>query len=181
MTDYFVSGTEPVWECDAHLHMEYCAESGKLATPYCPAEGLEQRVIVTLPEGSPLMRLKDADLLKYVPNVFKEYALVSDPEFTAENERYHEFYCDKHTLEWYENTQHMDALHQDSEALIESVERKMSDPDYVLLDSDRKLLEQDIAALRALLAREDAPLQALRDAYETLRARSGTLLMKTGG
>ncbi|MGI5877235.1 MAG: PBP1A family penicillin-binding protein [Christensenellales bacterium] len=180
-TDYFVAGTEPIWECDAHRYMEYCAESGKLATLYCPAEGVEQRVIVTLPDDSPLMRLKDADLLKYVPNVFKEYALVSDPEFTAESKRYHEFYCDRHTLEWYEHTQHMDSLRQDSEALIESVERKMDDSDYMLLDSDRKLLEQDIAALRALLAQKDAPLQALRDAYETLRARSGTLLVKTGG
>ncbi|MGI6129210.1 MAG: transglycosylase domain-containing protein [bacterium] len=37
VTDFFIQGTEPTTPCDVHVTATVCAETGQLATEYCPA------------------------------------------------------------------------------------------------------------------------------------------------
>ena len=55
VTDYWAVGTEPTVYCQMHVTETVCAESGMLASPYCPNP--VQRGVVTLPAGHPLYNL----------------------------------------------------------------------------------------------------------------------------
>lgn len=42
--EYFVSGTQPVQNCNCHVKYRICKKSGKLATEKCPKDQVEERV-----------------------------------------------------------------------------------------------------------------------------------------
>lgn len=45
-TGWFKKGTEPTTECDAHVLTHVCTESGGIANPYCPKDGLKEIALV---------------------------------------------------------------------------------------------------------------------------------------
>ncbi|MFC1654788.1 hypothetical protein ACFL2F_03185 [Myxococcota bacterium] len=49
--EYFRSGTEPVEECPYHQKVKIDRRNGLLATKYCPARFVEERVLVDLPDS----------------------------------------------------------------------------------------------------------------------------------
>ncbi len=55
LTDWWASGTEPTVNCQMHTTQTVCAESGMLASAYCPYT--EQKGVVTIPTGHPLYNL----------------------------------------------------------------------------------------------------------------------------
>lgn len=54
VTDWWAKGTEPTVYCQMHASQTVCAESGELASPYCPYT--ETRGVVTIPVGHPLYK-----------------------------------------------------------------------------------------------------------------------------
>jgi penicillin-binding protein 1A len=52
VTDWWAKGTEPTVSCQMHTTQTVCADTGMLASPYCPNP--VQRGVVTIPSGHPL-------------------------------------------------------------------------------------------------------------------------------
>ena len=55
VTDYWAQGTQPTVYCQMHVTQEICAETGMIASPYCPQT--VQQGVITLPTGHPLYSL----------------------------------------------------------------------------------------------------------------------------
>ncbi len=55
VTDYWANGTQPTQTCQMHVTQTVCAETGMLASPYCPYT--EQKGVVVIPQGHPLYSL----------------------------------------------------------------------------------------------------------------------------
>ena len=51
-TDYWAPGTQPTVYCQMHVNENICAESGMLASAYCP--NVTVKGVVTIPYGHPL-------------------------------------------------------------------------------------------------------------------------------
>jgi len=47
--EWFLAGTEPTEQCNIHQKLRICTASGKLATPNCPLELVEEKVFLVLP------------------------------------------------------------------------------------------------------------------------------------
>lgn len=45
-TEYFAKGTVPYAKCDVHIKATVCKDSGKLACPHCPADSVEDKVLL---------------------------------------------------------------------------------------------------------------------------------------
>ncbi len=67
VTDYWAEGTQPTVYCQMHASQTVCAETGMLASPYCPNP--VQRGVIVIPSGHPLHRLLGT---KYEP-VIEQY------------------------------------------------------------------------------------------------------------
>ena len=52
VTDYWAEGTQPTVSCQIHQAQSVCAESGMLASQYCP--NVVTRGVIVIPEGHPL-------------------------------------------------------------------------------------------------------------------------------
>ena len=76
-TEYFVKGTVPTKQCETHVKVEICKETGKLATEFCPEK--EEKVYITRPNSDSDSAWKRAADAKYMLTATKE--------------------CDKHTEE----------------------------------------------------------------------------------
>lgn len=50
-TEYYAKGTAPTDTCDKHVEYNVCSSSGKIAGPYCPAEGITKQIFMNIPEG----------------------------------------------------------------------------------------------------------------------------------
>ncbi len=72
--EYFLTGTSPVETDDIHVSATICAESGYLATPYCPNQ--QSKVMIQRPKGS---------VTSY------GNAVVGDIEYEVPN-----YYCNRH-------------------------------------------------------------------------------------
>ena len=55
VTDYWAAGTQPTVYCQMHTTETVCAETGMLASPWCPNP--ETRGVITIPAGHPLYPL----------------------------------------------------------------------------------------------------------------------------
>ncbi|MCI9584269.1 MAG: penicillin-binding protein [Clostridium sp.] len=49
-TEYFAKGTIPAEACDHHVRISVCAASGGKPTAFCPAEQLESKTVMSVPE-----------------------------------------------------------------------------------------------------------------------------------
>ncbi|MFR6343826.1 MAG: hypothetical protein ACLUO4_02820 [Christensenellales bacterium] len=64
VTDWFKSGTVPTEDCNYHMSLPICSESGKFATPYCPlTSGSASHVFI--PEDSVLRKCELAGFSWY--------------------------------------------------------------------------------------------------------------------
>lgn len=54
VTDWWAQGTVPTVSCQMHVVQNVCAESGQLASQYCPY--VTQKGVVVIPQGHPLYR-----------------------------------------------------------------------------------------------------------------------------
>ena len=54
VTDWWAKGTEPTVYCQMHTAQTVCADSGELASPYCP--NTVTRGVITIPMGHPLYK-----------------------------------------------------------------------------------------------------------------------------
>lgn len=77
-TDLFIRGFEPSEDDDVHQKVRICKSSGKLATEFCPAHDVEEKVMVVRPEP-------------YDPEEHKGI-LLKDSEYDAPTKK-----CDIHT------------------------------------------------------------------------------------
>ena len=55
VTDYWAEGTQPTQYCQMHTEQTVCADTGMLASPYCPST--EVKGVVVIPVGHPLYNL----------------------------------------------------------------------------------------------------------------------------
>ncbi len=76
-TEYFVKGTVPTKQCETHVKVEICKETGKLAREFCPEK--EEKVFITRPNSDTDTSWKSAADAKYMLTIKDE--------------------CDKHTEE----------------------------------------------------------------------------------
>lgn len=76
-TEYFVKGTVPTKQCETHVKVEICKETGKLAKEFCPEK--EEKVFITRPNSDTDTAWKSAADAKYMLTIKDE--------------------CDKHTEE----------------------------------------------------------------------------------
>lgn len=51
-TEYFASGTAPTEKCDVHASFNVCSQSGKLATEFCPASSIVNKICMIKKETS---------------------------------------------------------------------------------------------------------------------------------
>jgi len=49
-TEYFAKGTVPTEVCDHHVRISVCAASGGKPTAFCPADQLESKTVMTIPD-----------------------------------------------------------------------------------------------------------------------------------
>ena len=63
-TEYFVKGTVPTEQCETHVKVEICEESGDLANEFCP--DVEERVFITRPNSETDTSWKSAADAKYM-------------------------------------------------------------------------------------------------------------------
>lgn len=54
MTDWWAQGTVPTTYCQMHKTQSVCAETGDLASPYCP--NVISRGVIVIPSGHPLYK-----------------------------------------------------------------------------------------------------------------------------
>ena len=93
-TGWFKKGTQPTEACSVHMMVDTCAESGKLATEFCPEEAHKSTAMLYLPERSELAgKVTTADA-QYVINT----TLDENGNVVIEGE-----VCDIHTAESVEN------------------------------------------------------------------------------
>lgn len=52
-TEYFAKGTVPTEKCTCHVRASICKDSGQLASVYCPADSIEEKVFLIKEETSP--------------------------------------------------------------------------------------------------------------------------------
>lgn len=76
-TEYFVKGTVPTKQCETHVKVEICKETGKIAKEFCPEK--EEKVFITRPNSDTDTSWKSAADAKYMLTIKDE--------------------CDKHTEE----------------------------------------------------------------------------------
>lgn len=97
VTDWFALGQAPATRCDVHVSVEICADSGKLATPYCP-EGSKKTGSVVLPRSNSMFSDISNDMLaSTLPGCIiglTKNELLTLPEYDT---RYSQYYCTIHT------------------------------------------------------------------------------------
>lgn len=167
VTDYFQSGTAPTTECDQHHLVQVCTETGLLATPYCP--NVVPQALLTIPLDSPINDLEDEKFETYFINAVKNIADVSallNPE-NHTHELYAEYYCQVHTLEWYENDNMIKEAVLNAETLLEEVNLLLAEYSQNL---DENHLLQINEAITQLTTQKDTPTDynTLVDATQTL-------------
>ena len=86
-TGYYINGTQPTTFCSCHMVVNYCKETGAVASPYCPE--VTEKVLVLETE-------RDLELYK------KHYVSIDDSKYT-----YHpdpNKVCTVHNEFWYQET-----------------------------------------------------------------------------
>ena len=86
VTDYWASGTEPTVSCQMHTTRTVCAETGMVASQYCPNP--VQRGVVTIPAGHPLYSLLGTQYQSVVEEYLGTSAAYSDTVCTLHDGHY---------------------------------------------------------------------------------------------
>ncbi len=147
VTDYFQSGTVPTEYCDQHYLVQVCTETNLLATPYCP--NVVPQALLNIPLDSPINFLDDIKFSTYFVNAVKNIDDISamlNPENYAD-ERYSEYYCGIHTLEWFENDNKIKDAAQVAETLINEVNTLLAAYGTNLTEGQLTQIDEAIAEL----------------------------------
>ena len=71
MTDWFVSANRPTRYCDMHVTVSICAESGAVATAFCPETSLQTQSQILVRPDSQFYGFEDRYLLKGLPSAVR--------------------------------------------------------------------------------------------------------------
>lgn len=139
VTDWFVSANRPTRYCDMHVTVSICAESGAVATAFCPETSLQTQSQILVRPDSQFYGFEDRYLLKGLPSAVRtdlstDAYLASLPTCTVHSEG---------SLAIFE-------LKARGEQLIAEVQAYLAGASG-LDDTSRALLEGDIAALQTAL------------------------------
>lgn len=135
--------------CDMHVEVEVCAYSGKVPSPFCPAEYRVKKSIIVLPEDSPYQDLTDAQLAKYLPGAVRNAASLQNLDYTnPENQQY---FCPLHTEKWFMGEQQREAMKLQASTLIAQTRADMDNYDSRLAQYQKDRLNQAITALEKAL------------------------------
>ncbi len=149
VTDYFQSGTVPTEYCDQHYLVQVCTETNLLATPYCPS--VVPQALLVIPEDSTINLLDDIKFSTYFTNAVRnveDIAAMLNPE-NYEDEKYSSYYCNIHTLEWYENENKIKDAALVAESLITEVNSLIELYAINLTEDQLAQLNDSIASLTA--------------------------------
>jgi len=71
VTDWFVSTDRPTEYCDQHVSVQFCMQSGAVATQFCPAESVYETSQFLVRSSSPFYSFADEHLYKGIPNAVR--------------------------------------------------------------------------------------------------------------
>ena len=168
VTDYFQSGTAPTEFCDQHYLVNVCTETNLLATPYCP--NTVQQALLVIPIDSPINELDDQQFEKYFPYAVRGIEDINSLllEGSHEDPLYSSYYCDIHTLEWYENDSQMKDAVAAAEALLSEVNNLLALYGGNLEQNHMEQISEAITNLNLLKTAQN-DYSALVNATQTLR------------
>ena len=86
VTDWWAEGTEPTVSCQMHTTQTVCAETGMIASPYCPNP--VQKGVVTIPPGHPLYSLLGTQYEDVLRQYLGDSAVSASTVCTLHNEFY---------------------------------------------------------------------------------------------
>ncbi len=81
VTDWFAKGTQPTTNCDMHVLLNICADSGMQASYGCPT--VHQKSMILISSTSEYATIDEAVLRKYLPNIL--YTDIPAGEYGAAN------------------------------------------------------------------------------------------------
>ena len=100
-----------------------CAGSGKLASPYCPADTIATKAALIIPADSPYRQLSPDKLMTYLPNAIVDYEVHGNLSYDNPDHRI--YYCDVHTAEWADQQAALANMIGQSQTLINHVQGQM--------------------------------------------------------
>ena len=145
VTDYWPSDSAPTTSCQMHVSVTVCADSGKLATQYCP--NTSARGVVIIPRGHPLYQYIGTKYESVLTDYLGEFAaLKMTGNTSADNAMIQSNTCTLHSYgQSYDNGLVNAQLLRDARTLIESATQKLA-----LLDPYSETYNTLVSAINAL-------------------------------
>ena len=174
---YYVQGTQPAEECDAHQLITTCPETGKIATPYCD-QSLGQQSYLYLPADSIYWRFRsDEERNKYMPNLRLTPEIgVPITQLDPSDPSYYQFYCEIHNVAWaQEQTNRSNAINSANAQIGES-NNVLSNPIYVMSSEDNTRLTIKIGELQQLIADVTSTSGAIEQKTSELKSLTDRLV-----
>lgn len=110
VTDWFLKSTVPQEDCDVHVNVQYCKDSGRLAGPYCPKDRLIKKPIILLPKGSVYSQAGSSILSTFFPNAYSQLPTPMDPLAIKQGDSRLKLYCNVHSAEKYQDVARDNAI-----------------------------------------------------------------------
>ena len=175
---WFVAGTEPAESCDWHMVYTVCSHSGKIATAFCPEESIgASKSVLLLPSDSIYWKLTDEQRNKYLPGILPAFEPgQSLHDLDPNSPLYASYFCDIHTLDWY-NAQlaRADSVSY-ANAQISVSESVLSNPAYVMSSEHRTQLSNGVKSLRDLINNASATAAAIDQSAHELKSLTDMLV-----
>ncbi|MDR0897853.1 MAG: PBP1A family penicillin-binding protein [Oscillospiraceae bacterium] len=167
VTDYWREGTEPAYTCNMHQELTLCAETGLLATEYCPNIQTESAVII--PIGHSLYDFIDShgDAMRRYLGEFAGLKLTQDNDY---NQRLvSNLTCTLHTSHWVEEVPQWgnDALISEAQTLAAQGMELLTNRGYELTGDEYVTVSYAIMNLNTML--DSGQYGGLAEAISTLR------------
>ena len=174
---YYVQGTQPAEECDAHQLITTCPVTGKIATPYCD-QSLGQQSYLYLPADSIYWRFRsDEERNKYMPNLRLTPEIgVPITQLDPSDPSYYQYYCEIHNVAWaQEQTNRSNAINSANAQIGES-NNVLSNPIYVMSSEDNTRLTTKIGELQQLIADVTSTSGAIEQKTSELKSLTDRLV-----
>jgi len=165
-----------------HLHQEafFCKVSGALCTSYCPQPLRESKSVVKLPEDSPLRRIAEDILFKYLPN-----GVLTWPEEPATDEELlHQplalpgvyTYCTVHTKAWAQEQEQVALVRSKAQSVLTEANAMISQYGSILNTTWLNQLKSQVNTLTPYMAEDSYPALAdITSAYNNLKGTVDSL------
>ena len=164
ITDYWSADSVPTAYCSMHKSVSVCAESGLLATDYCPSYAVESRGIVLIPRGHPLYDYIDTygdTIRKYLG----EFATLKSTNDIANH------ICPIHdAYTAAQQPSELESIVSDASSLVYTAYQLVgSSPD--LSNDTRRQINTAISAVQTLLSLSPIDYTSLEGAVSNLRSQ----------